>query len=387
LVSVSEFVEIVGLPVFTAGTYLRENFLSQLRIAPTVATCISVGRNNFNLMRLVAAWLVIYSHSWAITGSAGSDVIGTLTLVKSGGALAVEVFFLISGFLVAASFQRNSLRDFLLARAMRIYPALIVCVLLSVCVLGFSLSNAPDYWSDGKTWRYFWANASLWRAEFWLPGVFDALPRTAVNGSLWTLPIEARLYVALMIAGLAGMLAPWRYLAAWLLAIVGAGVFAYQYAPLPEHLAYLIWVTVFFITGTLFWVFRQKIVLSIFPLLALLAAFVAVRGTTFFALVYVPLLAYGTFYIALIPRLPVIAKTDLSYGLYLYGWPMQQLALLVGAGTVFTNTVVGTIFALTCAALSWILVEHPALRCKQRLIQSRQISEAAGPSVDRTQRL
>ncbi len=340
-------------------------------MTPTVDTAISTGRNNFNLMRLIAAWLVIYSHSWPITGSVGVDAISALTQIKSGGALAVDVFFLISGFLVAASFQRNALREFVLARALRIYPALIVCVLLSVCVLGPLLTTAPDYWSDQKTWRYVWANASLWRAQFWLPGVFDTLPRTAVNGSLWTLPIEGHLYVALTIAGLAGMLAPKRYLPAWTLAVAAACAFAYLRAPLPEHLVYLLWVTVFFITGTLCWVYRQRIPLSIWPLLTLLAAAVALRGTWWFGLVYVPLLTYATFYIALIPKLPVIAKTDLSYGLYLYGWPMQQLALLAGAATVATNTAVATAFAFACAALSWFLVERPALGWKRRLLAKR----------------
>lgn len=340
-------------------------------MTPTVDTAISTGRNNFNLMRLIAGWLVIYSHSWPITGSTGVDAISALTQIKSGGALAVDVFFLISGFLVAASFQRNALREFVLARALRIYPALIVCVLLSVCVLGPLLTTAPDYWSDQKTWRYLWANASLWRAQFWLPGVFDGLPRTAVNGSLWTLPIEGHLYVALTIAGLAGMLAPKRYLPAWALAVAAACAFAYLRAPLPEYLVYLLWVTVFFITGTLCWVYRQRIPLSIWPLLTLLAAAVALRGTWWFGLVYVPLLIYATFYIALIPKLPVIAKTDLSYGLYLYGWPMQQLALLAGAATVATNTAVATAFAFACAALSWFLVERPALEWKRRLLAKR----------------
>ncbi len=337
-------------------------------MTPTIETAFATGRNNFNLIRLIAAWLVIYSHSWAITGSAGADLVGMLTLQKSAGALAVDVFFLISGFLVAASVQRNSLRAFLLARALRIYPALMVCVMLTVCILGPLLTTAPDYWGDAKTWRYLWANASLWRAEFWLPGVFETLPRTAVNGSLWTLPIEGRLYLVLMLAGLSGMLAPRRYLPAWTLAMVAAGAFASLRAPLPEHLSYLIWVTAFFITGTLGWVYRERIRLSPWPLAALLVGAAALRGTQGFSLAYFALIAYGTLYIGLVPRLPVIEKNDLSYGLYLYGWPMQQLALLAGAASILTNTLAATALALLCAAASWFLVEKPALHWKRRLL-------------------
>jgi peptidoglycan/LPS O-acetylase OafA/YrhL len=328
------------------------------------------GRNNFNLIRLIAAWLVIYSHAWAITGTAGGDALVRLNGSKSTGALAVDVFFAISGFLVAASFQRNRWRDFLAARALRIYPALLVCVTLTVFVLGPLLTTDSNYWRDAATWRYLWANATLWRAEFWLPGVFEALPRSAVNGSLWTLPIEGRLYLALLLAGALGMLRPWRYAAAWALAIAGACVFALLYAPLPEHLAYLCWVTSFFITGTLVWLWRERIPLRGPLLVGLLLAFLLANafapGTPLLHALYFVLVAYATFYLGFAPRLPRIAHHDLSYGVYLYGWPMQQLALLVGASTPWLNTAAASAMAFACAALSWFAIERPALRLKPR---------------------
>ena len=339
-----------------------------MRMSTTLADAWHTGRNNFNLIRLVAAWLVIWSHGWPITGTAGPDPLGRLTLIRSGGEIAVDVFFVVSGFLVAASLERNRWREFLAARALRIFPALIVCVLLTVFVLGPALTTASDYWSSAVTWRYLWANASLWRAEFSLPGVFATLPRDAVNGSLWTLPIEGRLYLALLLAGILGMLRPLRYLPTWALAIAAACGFAWLRAPLPEHLSALIWVTAFFITGTLIWIWRARIRLSTWALLPLLAMAAATRGSVWFAPAYFALVAYGTFCAAFLPRLPVIARTDLSYGLYLYGWPMQQLALLAGATTVLTNTAVASTLAFVCAAGSWYLVERPALNWKRRLL-------------------
>jgi len=118
----------------------------------------------------------------------------------------VDMFFVISGFLIAASLQRNSVQGYLASRALRILPALIVCVGLSTFVLGPLLTTSADYWRNPQTWQYFTHNATLHRAEFFLPGVFEQLPRTAINGSLWTLPIEAQLYIALLIAGLLGMI-------------------------------------------------------------------------------------------------------------------------------------------------------------------------------------
>lgn len=340
--------------------------------APTLLDAWDGGRNHFHLIRLIAAWMVIWSHAWAITGTAGNDHFARLTLSRSAGAFAVDVFFVISGFLVAASVQRHPWREFLLARALRLYPALIVCVALTVGVLGPLLTTSPEYWSDPRTWRYLWANASLWRAEFWLPGVFETLPRTAVNGSLWTLPIEGRLYVALFLAALLGMLRPWRYLPAWALAMAGAVGFALLRGPLPEHLVYLIWVTAFFITGTLLWTWRARVRLSWWGLAALVALAAATRGSVWFAAAYFAAVAYGTFCVAFLARLPRIERTDLSYGLYLYGWPMQQLALLAGATTVLANTLAATALALICAALSWFLVERPALQWKRRWMARRR---------------
>ncbi len=349
------------------------------RSGPTLLDVWQRGRNHFNLIRLIAAWLVIYSHAWAITGTPGHDHFADLTLTKSAGAFAVDVFFAISGFLVAASLERNGWRDFIVARALRIYPALIVCVVLTVFALGPALSVAERYW-NGTTWRYLWANASLWRAEFWLPGVFESLPRTAVNGSLWTLPIEGRLYLALLLAGACGMLAPRRYLPAWALAMAGACGYAWLRAPLPEHLAYLIWVTAFFITGTLLWTWRARVRLSWWTLAALLVLAAATRDTIGFAPAYFATVVYGTFCLALLPRMPVIERTDLSYGLYLYGWPMQQIAFVAGATTVFANILAATALALVCAALSWFLVERPALDWKRRRMARRRGSDG-GPAT------
>lgn len=334
---------------------------------PTLADAWAGGRNHFNAIRLVAAWMVIWSHAWAITGTPGNDPFAHLTLTRSAGAFAVDVFFVISGFLVAASFERNGWREFLIARALRLYPAVIVCTLLTVCVLGPLLTTSTTYWRDATTWRFLAGNATLWRAEFWLPGVFETLPRTAVNGSLWTLPIEGRLYLALLFAGLLGMLRPWRYALAWVVALAAACVFAWRHAPLPEYLAYLIWVTAFFITGTLLWVWRARVVLTWWAWLPLLALAAATRGTTWFVPAYFATVAYGTFCLAFLPRwLPSTGRHDLSYGLYLYGWPMQQLALLAGAITPAANTIAATVLALACAAASWWLVERPALHWKRK---------------------
>lgn len=337
------------------------------RKAPSLAEGWASGRNNFNLMRLVAAWMVIYGHAWAITAAPGQDLIAWLTQFKFAGSVAVDVFFVISGFLIAASLQRNRASSYLASRVLRILPALAVCSALSAFVLGPLLTSAAHYWQQPGVWRYFWINASLKSSEFYLPGVFESLPSAVVNASLWTLPIEARLYLALLVAGLLGVLTPRRYTPLWLLAMLGGAIFAWWRAPLPDYLANDAWCAAFFITGTALWLHRERVRLSWWLLLGLLALAVFARGEPWFPVVYYLLLAYGTLLLAFLPRIPMIRHTDLSYGLYLYGWPSQQLVLLASHDhRPLVNTIGASALALLLAALSWFLVEHPALRLKKR---------------------
>jgi peptidoglycan/LPS O-acetylase OafA/YrhL len=338
--------------------------------ARTLADAWRNGRNNFNLIRLVAAWMVIYGHAWAITGSPGQDWVTWLTQFKYAGAVAVDVFFFISGLLIASSLERNPIRNYLLARALRILPALLVCVVLCVCVLGPLLTTASGYWHDPQTWRYLLVNASLWSTSHSLPGVFETLPYQAVNGSLWTLPGEARLYLALLLASVCGLLTPRRYTPLWALAMAAAYGFAVWRHPLPEMWLNYLWCTACFITGTLCWVNRDHLRLSAWPLLVLLALACAARGTPWFHLPYFGIVCYGTLWLAFVPALPLIRRTDLSYGLYLYGWPMAQLVQTYSPGGPLHNTLWATMLALSCAAASWFLIESPALRWKRRITAS-----------------
>ena len=161
-------------------------------------------RNNLTALRWFAACLVLYGHAFVFLGLPEPLFLQWVPL----GPLGVYIFFAISGYLVAQSWQRDpSVPRFLAKRALRIFPGLLVCTLLSVFVLGPWLTtlDMATYWRNEHTRGYF-TNMALYMT-YHLPGVFaqNRLPH-AVNGSLWSLPIEFFMYLLL---ALLGMLATW----------------------------------------------------------------------------------------------------------------------------------------------------------------------------------
>ena len=156
--------------------------------------------NNFDIIRLTAAYGVLISHCWPLFGLE-PEPIGHLMGFESLGFLCVNVFFFVSGFLVTQSFDRHAaLRDFAIARLTRILPALAVSTILTAVVLGPIVSTLPvhDYFRDPRTWSYL-GNALVFMPQFDLPGVFSTVPTpNSVNGSLWTLPLEIAMYATLV---------------------------------------------------------------------------------------------------------------------------------------------------------------------------------------------
>ena len=162
--------------------------------------------NNFDLLRFVAATLVLVDHSAVLTGRPGHP---GLFAYETLGGFAVAVFFIISGFLVAASWERAPrLGAFALKRALRIIPAYAAVVAFAALVLGPIVTElAPGaYFRNPLTWAYF-RNLTFVELYYSLPGVFTRNPfPNAVNGSIWTLPIEVTMYIALAALGWIGLM-------------------------------------------------------------------------------------------------------------------------------------------------------------------------------------
>ena len=170
------------------------------QLAMSEANTAADHRNNLTALRWFAACLVLYGHAFVFLGLPEPLFLQWVPM----GPLGVCIFFAISGYLVAQSWQRDpSVPRFLAKRALRIFPGLLVCTLLSVLVLGPWLTtlDMATYWRNEHTLGYF-TNLALYMT-YHLPGVFaqNKLPH-AVNGSLWSLPVEFFMYLLLALLGL-----------------------------------------------------------------------------------------------------------------------------------------------------------------------------------------
>jgi peptidoglycan/LPS O-acetylase OafA/YrhL len=334
-------------------------------------------QNNFTLIRIVFAWLVLYGHSYAIQKVAG--IRDPLNHLFQGsvwvGELAVNGFFAISGFLVAASIINRGWFDYLVSRMLRIYPALIVCVLSSVFILSPLLTNTDviEYFTNFKTYTYLRNTLAFIPMQWTLPGVFEENARGAINGSLWTLTVEVRCYLLLAIVGFFGILRHKVIANFFLLSLLLFGYSYFPEMPLLGHNSKWSRPSLYFLIGVFFYINRSSVLLD--GKLALFALAIAVSsfGKEWFHYVFPLSFVYLIFYAAYATKyIPVDEKIgDLSYGIYIYAWPIQQvIAHSTPNGNPYLNTVLSSIVVIILAYFSWHKIEKPILNRKHNVLSS-----------------
>lgn len=355
-----------------------------MNVAKKLSEYVAGRDNNYNLIRFIAAALVLYSHSYPLTKNV--EPLNAL-LGVTWGSMAVSVFFISSGFLVMASlWNKNNLLAFAWARILRIYPALIVAVLFCVAVVGwyFTTYNTADYFSDPVTLKYIKRNITLFNSvKYDLPGVFANNPYpSAVNGSLWTLPYEIKMYTYLaVICTLLIYVQKKLNLSIFkgsllLMTLISLAANIASQFSLVEHDYKLHFFSIFF-TGASFYIFREKIVLSsrIFWGLLLVLS-VSTYSQPVFQVLYLLILPYLIFYLAYVPAGKIRAFNrfgDYSYGLYIYAFPAQQsIAALMPEVSVWMMTTLAFVMSLVLSYLSWHLVEKRALALKDSYVVIEQ---------------
>ncbi len=326
-------------------------------------------------LRLLAATVVVLFHSFALNRLWARDPLGMLMPGTDLGQFGVQIFFFLSGLLVAQSYARHaSIAKFALARVLRLYPALVAATLFTIALAAWSSALPLEtFLLHHDTLVYALQRASGLVANDALPGAFATNPLPLVNGSLWTLPIEIKMYIGVAGAGLLGLLTR-----KWLLAAVVAAcavlitIYPQSFPITPDFRGTRL-IVLMFALGALCFAWREHIPLSIPAALvgvALLYVFPAARAHV---VVYSLLTSYLVLTIGYNPRLqnalPPLA-TDLSYGIYVYSFPVQQTLIEHWGGSFAGNPWLlfpaAMCIVAPIAALSWFGLEKPFLRLKIR---------------------
>jgi peptidoglycan/LPS O-acetylase OafA/YrhL len=336
--------------------------------------------NSFDALRLAAALAVVIGHAYTLTGILPATPLVLGIAIHSFG---VAVFFAISGFLVVDSWVRTPQPIvYFSSRALRILPGLVLVVATTILIIGPVFTTLPlgQYFASSETWRYA-ANLFPVLPQYDLPGVFANLPYPdAVNGSLWTLRAEMFCYV---VVGCLGLLP--RVLRLPLLACFGVASMAVALANIHvggSSLSAAATTWVFFaaagvirLASSRWRVLRIEIAAIVLLVWILLALLTPINSDVlaWFALPYV-LLTVGELSIPVVRRAARFG--DLSYGLYLWAFPVQQALVSLGLkAPIGVDIVVVSVISGVFAMISWHLVEKPALRLKRRVrsgVESRQ---------------
>jgi peptidoglycan/LPS O-acetylase OafA/YrhL len=334
-------------------------------------------KNNFNILRLALAVLVILSHAPELRdGNRGREILTNIFHTISFGEFAVDGFFLLSGYLIVQSWYSDPFApQFLKKRVLRIYPGFIVASLVCALVVGPLGAEPGNYFSDLSVVWVTICMAALHGPI--LPPVFEGQPYPQVNGAMWTIWREFLCYMSVLALGSIGALKNRKHWGVVTILIFVVWIFEIFELRTPWDLINSILddpvarLAAMFYTGGCFYVYRDLVRyrektawLALLGLVALLfskhaaePALAIMGGYLLFFIAFKPISAFER-----LNKIP-----DVSYGVYLYGWPIEKLLLwyfpLISPWILFGAAV------LACALLgyiSWHWIEKPFLRLKPR---------------------
>lgn len=343
----------------------------------------------FDFLRLWLALSVLWFHSFVI--------VGTMRDIESTPAwyyiyMIMPMFFALSGFLVAGSALRLSAPNFLINRFCRIIPALVVQTLVACFLIGPALTLLPlnDYFTHPLFFRYF-ANIILW-IQYDLPGLFTTHPSAAVNQSIWSIPFEVTCYLVIMATMLfKGAKKHPLIMAAIVAALLLVPVLCQSLGMTGENnkTPYTLLNYAFFTRGSLlfpsflmgtlaYWLryhipFSKNLAIACAIACTILALIGVDSWRNYYTLnlISVPLLVYLTAYIGCchIPKIPLYSRGDYSYGIYIFGYPLQQILLALFPallGQWLPHFIASTILTTLAAMLSWHLIEKKILSLRKK---------------------
>jgi peptidoglycan/LPS O-acetylase OafA/YrhL len=335
--------------------------------------------NHFTFLRLILASLVIVGHAAELTdGNTSRELFHRLGARLTAGDFAVDGFFVISGYLILQSWnQQPSLRAFLVKRLLRIIPAFLAAYLISVLVVG-RIGGGPDYFAGFSTPEGIF---QFFRGIFLLtypyaPPVFPGFPYPLSNGSIWTIAYEFRCYLLIPLLAVLGLCErPLVLVAAWLAITAGAGQYGASHPGDAMSLG-LIHFLPFFLAGSCAYLYRDKIRWGrAMGVVSMVTAALSMGSLAAEEWLLPVAGSYAVLWLALSEWSPLrffSPRNDVSYGVYLYGWPAQKLLLWYLPAVPLAGQAVGTLGAsLLLGWVSWNLIEKRCLAWKASLAERR----------------
>ncbi len=337
--------------------------------------------NNFNFLRLLLASSVIVSHSGEFIAGGTRDNDPLLRIFGTGytlGDLAVDAFFIISGFLITKSWMSQPRAGaFLRKRVLRIYPGFIVAAILSEFVFG-PLGGNPDYWAIFSPLVFLRRLVTI--SVPGEPNAFPELTSHAVNWAVWTIRYEFLCYLGVVILGSLGLfrhrrviLILWGLVTAYHVVQCMSGLTRCPgfTGPVSELLGGCIRANSMFLAGTCYYLYADRVRYSKLGVVAALCVLIPCMFQYSVGKVAFPTCGGYLLLAAAFAPSRILHKfgagADISYGVYLYGWPIQQ-TIVNHFRQIDQGSLMVASLALSYVAgwLSWHLVEHRFLRLKPR---------------------
>jgi peptidoglycan/LPS O-acetylase OafA/YrhL len=333
-----------------------------------------IDENNFDFLRLLFAAFVVVTHSYFFTGYGDKDFLYSFTQGQTTlSYIGVRGFFIISGYLIFQSVQRSSsFNNYLWKRFLRLYPALFIALVFTVCICFFLYEGTlKQYLTNVDTWTYVTNNILLYNLQYGIKGVLNG---DAINGSIWTIKYEFSFYIMLSVFFLfkkSYKNVTYLLVLFFLFLLVGKFYFFEKLGNIGLVFSKSLSLNLglFFIAGSLIASFkveflRNKYLIVFFGILLLFFSF-KFKYFNFWQFLLLPIIVLQFGFSSLKYINSMSNKIgDLSYGVYLYSFPIQMFLTYFFKFNVIQLIIISLILSLFLGFLSWNLVEKKALKYK-----------------------